>query len=95
MEKNELLIPPIGSEEIIEIRLCPEKYPIAFKNKVDELCEQGCFETREEAIRFVLETPIQLEIVYEKHLGLFAVESEALENGICTSPYTSRDLVAE
>ena len=34
------IIPSIGSEEVIEVRLTPYKYPIAFKNKVDELLEQ-------------------------------------------------------
>ena len=74
------IIPSIGSEEVIEVRLTPYKYPIAFKNKVDELLEQGAFNTKEEAEKWVMETPFVLELIYDKHSGLFAVESEALEN---------------
>jgi hypothetical protein len=89
------IIPSIGSEEVIEIRLTPYNYPIAFKNKVDELLEQGAFNTKEDAEKWVMETPFVLELIYEKHQGLFAVESEALENTTCYSPYTIRDLVTE
>lgn len=89
------IIPSVGSEEVIEVRLTPYNYPIAFKNKVDELLEQGAFNTKEDAEKWVMETTFVLELIYEKHQGLFAVESEALENTTCYSPYTIRDLVTE
>lgn len=89
------IIPSIGSEEVIEVRLTPYKYPIAFKNKVDELLEVGAFNTKEDAEKWVMETPFVLELIYEKHSGLFAVESEALENTTCFSPYTMKNLETE
>lgn len=90
-ETDEKIIAPSDEEEeCIDIYLTPEKFPIAFKNKVDELLEQGCFETREEAEADVRRYPIQLDLVYEKHSGLFAVESEALE--LCTSPYSGKEI---
>ena len=94
-EDRDVIIPSVGSEEVIEINLTPEKYPIAFKNKVDELCEQGAFNTRAEAEEWVKSTPFVMELIYEKHSGLFAVESDALDNSACVSPYTTRDLVAD
>ena len=90
-ETDEKIIVPADKEqaEYIDIYLT-EKLPIAFKTKVDELLEQGCFKTREEAEEDVRRYPIQLELVYEKHFGLFAVESEALE--LCTSPYSGKEI---
>jgi hypothetical protein len=76
--------------ESIMITLHEDKYPIAHKNKVDELMEQGCFDDREEARKWVNSTPIELEIYYEKDAGLFAVEAEAIyscSESLC-SPYT-------
>ena len=81
---------PVTQEEVLSVQLSRTKTPIAFKNKVDELMEQGAFNTREEAERWVETTPIDLEIYCEKHSGLFAVEAYALESSpesIC-SPYT-------
>lgn len=86
---------PVGSEEILSVTLSRDRTPIAFKNKVDELMEQGAFNTREEAEKWVETTPIELEIYYEKHSGLFAVEADALEGSaesIC-SPYTKNYFV--
>ena len=85
---------PINEVETIEVRLDRNKTPISFKNKVDELMEQGAFDTREEAEKWVEETPIILEMLYEKHSGLFAVESEAIDSGL-VSPYTRKVIEAE
>lgn len=76
--------------ETIEVTLTPDKYPIVFERKVRELMEQGAFNTKEEAEKWVKSTPIVLELYYEVDSGLFAVESEALESSpesIC-SPYS-------
>lgn len=94
MEKI-VIAPPPGQEEVIEVLLTPFRFPIAYKNKVDELMEQGAFDSREEAERWVQTTPICLELIYEKHSGLFAVESEAIEANACTSPYSQYDIVSE
>ena len=92
---NTIKAPEPQYAEVIDVLLTPEKYPIAFKNKVDELMEQEAFDTKEEAEHWVRTTPIGLEIFYEKHSGLFAIESEAVESGCCTSPYTQKDIVDE
>lgn len=85
---------PIHETETIEVILNRYKNPISFKNKVDELMEQGAFDTREEAEKWVEGTPIVLELMYEKHNGLFAVESEAIDAGLY-SPYSQEEIVVE
>lgn len=82
-------------EEVIEVRLSREKTPRAFQEKLDELMEEGCFNTKEEATEWIENTPFVMEMYYEKGHGLFLVESEALENGGITSPYTKEELVEE
>ena len=76
--------------ESILVILDENKYPIAHKNKVDELMERGVFKSVEEAKEWVNNTPIELELYYEKDAGLFAVEAEAIDSAsesLC-SPYT-------
>ena len=92
---NIVIAPKPGNEEVIKVLLTPTKYPIAYKNKVDELMEQGAFDSLEEAEQWVQTTPICMEIIYEKHSGLFAVESEAIEVNACSSPYSGLDIVSE
>ena len=48
--------------EYINVILDEHKFPIAHKNKVDELMEQGAFTDREEARQWVNTTPIELEL---------------------------------
>ena len=86
---------PVGQEEIIEIRLDPEKYPIAFKNKVDELVRNNEFADKADTERYVERNPIVLELYYEKGAGLFAVESEAVEAEAACSPYTRRPIICD
>ena len=78
--QTEKFIPlaPAGSEETIQVRLTEETFPTAFKAKLEELIGQGM--TEEDARRWILSTPIVLELYYEKDSGLFAVESDALES---------------
>ena len=95
MDKNVIIAPKAGNEEVIYVSLSPTKFPIAYKNKVDELMEQGAFDTRKEAEEWVQTNPICLEIIYEKHSGLFAVESEGLECGGLISPYTNKEIICE
>lgn len=95
MNKDVIVAPKPGLEEVIEVLLTPTKFPIAFKNKVDELMEQGAFNTREEAEHWVQTTPVCMEIIYEKHSGLFGVESAGLESGGLVSPYTNKEIICE
>lgn len=89
MEK--IFVPYYG--EFIDIKLNPEKHPIAYKNKVDELIEYGM--SKEEAEDYVNNTVFRLELIYEKCQGLFAVESEAIESGEIMSPFTSKIIEVE
>ena len=82
-------------EEVIEVRLSREKTPIAFKEKLEELMEEGAFDTEKEAIEWIEKTPFVMEMYYAKDHGLFLVESEALEGGGIASPYTKEELVEE
>lgn len=76
--------------EIIELFLSKDKTPIAYKKKVAELIKSGCGE--KEAEHFVSTTPFEMEFYYSEDLGLFLVESEAVENAILVDPYTGEHL---
>lgn len=83
--------------ESIMIILHEDKYPIAHKAKLEELMEQGDFDSVEEAKEWINTTPIELELYYEKHSGLFGVEAEAVESAhetLC-SPYTKAEFIFE
>lgn len=82
--------------ESIMVFLSREKTPIAFQNKVDELMELHAFNSVEEAERWLNDTPIELEIYYEKRQGLFGVESGAVDNCVkLCSPYTQAEFEYE
>ena len=70
---------PTDRIETVDILLTEEEYPIAFRNKLEELMEQKAFGSEDEARKWLSSTPITLELYYEKDSGLFAVESDALE----------------
>ena len=93
--ENKIIAPADGFEETIDIRLTPERFPIAFKNKVDELMEEGAFNTREEAEQWVKTTPICFELIYEKGHGLIGVESEAIVYCDLVSPYSGALIINE
>lgn len=85
----------VENYESIMVRLTKKDYPIAFKAKVEELMESGAFNDSREAEEWVENTPIELELYYDKHSGLFGVEAEAIECGataIC-SPYTAEPML--
>lgn len=93
--KGNMYLPKNDFCETIEVKLTPGKYPVAYKAKIDELMEQGAFNNRESAERWVMENPICLELIYEKHSGLFAVESEAIESNSIVSPYSKNRIVCD
>jgi len=81
--------------ETIDVILSPDRFPIAYEKKLEELTEEGAFDSEEEAKKWLSETPITLELIYEKGCGLFAVESYALdaaEESIC-SPYSKKPFI--
>ena len=82
-----------GKEEIIKVRLSKNETPIAYQKKMEELLESGAFDTEAEAEKWLNQTPIVLEIYYEKHRGLFAVESEAVDVCSLVSPYSGNQIV--
>jgi hypothetical protein len=74
--------------EGIFIIIDKEQYPIAYRNKIEELVEQGCYNTIEDAERDNPTFEMDCEIYYDKHSGLFAVECGAVESGTIYSPYS-------
>lgn len=91
MENKRFLNDCDSYEFLTNVKLNPEKFPIAFNNKVDELMKQKAFNTREDAETYVKCTDIELELYYEPSNGIFAVESDAIENGCSVlSPYSGR-----
>ena len=68
--------------------LDPEKHPIAYQAKMDELVRLSGM-TEEEAANFIRRTPFEMELYYSPECGLFAVEAEAISNGAAIfDPYT-------
>ncbi len=65
-------------------------YPEAFKAKCEEFVEQGIATDMDDAAEQLKDYEIDLQLVYDKHYGLFAVESDMIED--CAedvySPYT-------
>lgn len=76
--------------EIIEVRLSKEKFPIAYKNKMEELMEVSGM-AKEEAEKYLDDWVVPMELVYHKEYGLFMVESEAIESTPIHSPYTGEE----
>lgn len=86
---------PAGKYESIDIKLSRNSKPIAYQAKLEELVEQGLYETVEEAEKENPTITIELELYYDKHHGLFGVEADAIESNaesIC-SPYTGEYMV--
>jgi hypothetical protein len=46
----------MGQEEVIEVRLTRDRFPIAFSNKLKELMDCGAFDSEEKAIKWIEET---------------------------------------
>lgn len=74
--------------ESIIIIVDKEQYPIAYRNKIEELVEQGCYPTIQDAEKDNPFFEMECELYYDKHSGLFAVESGAVESGTIYSPYS-------
>ena len=83
---EDLRINPAGSEELVEISLDPINTPIAYANKVADLVNSGL--DYPSAKRLAKE-PMEMEVYFQKGLGLFLVETEAVESTDIFSPYTA------
>lgn len=76
-------------EHLLNVRLTENKFPIAYKAKLNELIENGLSE--EEAREYLDNSTIELELYYSPNNGLFAVETDAIECGATIyDPYTSQ-----
>lgn len=75
--------------EPIMVVLTKENTPKAYQAKMEEFVEQGCYSTIAEAEAEWPVVECECEIYYEKHSGVFAVESGAVESGTIYSPYTA------
>ena len=74
--------------EGIFILIDKEQYPIAYRNKIEELVEQGAYADAELAEFHNPTFEMECELYYDKHSGLFAVECGAVESGTIYSPYS-------
>lgn len=79
--------------EIIHVILSQDKFPIFFKQKVDELIEEFNL-TEEEARKQVEGMEFTLELCYQQGSGLFAIETEAIEQSgnNLFNPYTGEHI---
>ena len=77
--------------DVLDIWLTIEKTPIAYNRKMKELVESSGM-TKEEAEQHLAQSPIPLELLYHIGLGLFGVESEAMECSEIYSPYTGEEI---
>lgn len=74
--------------EPITIKLDKVNTPIAYRNKIEELVEQGVYADAELAEFHNPTFELECEIYYEKHSGAFAVECGAVESNCVYSPYS-------
>lgn len=79
--------------DVIDIRLSPEKTPVAYERKVRCLMLSGM--TEEEAKIEASCTPIQMELFYDIGIGLFMVESEAVDNCEIYNPFSGEEIQKE
>ena len=89
---NRVIVHPVGREEVIYVTLNPNKFPIAYNKKLEELIKSGVDEDEAKAI---LLRPIELELYYDMNRGMFAIESEPLQEINMFNPYTKEMLVNE
>ena len=81
----------LNSYDSIVIKLID--YPEVFKAKCEEYVEQGLASNVEKAKELLKDCEIDLQLVYDKHLGLFGVEAESIEScaSDIVSPYSGEN----
>jgi hypothetical protein len=92
METKELELRITENEgDTIALYLDPNKMPEIYRRKKHELVHcSGMSEP--EADKYLLNTPITLELFYDVDRGLFAVEAEACESNEIYNPYTGKTI---
>ena len=82
---------PAEKPEFISVTLTKDEFPVAVSEKVAEMKEEGFDqETIDNEIKYFTTTPQEIEIIYEKGYGIFAVESESVSSCRLTSPFSKR-----
>lgn len=76
--------------DVINVWLNATDHPEVYQRRKKELIDSGMSE--EDAIKYIADAPIQLELFYSKDQGLFAVESEALESIEIYNPYDGTEI---
>lgn len=76
--------------DVIDVWLNATDHPEAYRRRKKELMDSGMSE--EDAIKYIADAPIQLELFYSFDQGLFAVESEALESSGLYNPYDGTEI---
>lgn len=79
--------------EVINVQLCPNRTPTVYQHTLKDLIEIAGM-TEQEAKDYLLQ-PIELELFYANGLGLFAVESAAVESTQIYNPYTGEEIPIE
>lgn len=72
--------------DTIKVRITATSHPQVFNEKLKELLNSGLTEI--EAKDFINTSEFELELYYSPDLGMFAVESEAVESCELFDPYT-------
>ena len=79
----------LNTYDSVKIKLI--NYPEAFMAKCEEFVEEGLATNIEDAMEQLSDCKIDLQLIYDKHNGLFAVEAETVES--CSediySPYAN------
>lgn len=81
----------LEEDQIVDVFLKP--HTVVYERKKQELVAAGM--TEDEAERWLLTTPITLELFYDFDRGLFGVESEAIECCDIYNPYTGNKIPTE
>lgn len=76
--------------DVIDVFLCPNKTPVAYQRKKNELIKMAGM-TEEEAERCLL-TPIPIELFYSYNQGLWGIEAEPLAECEVYDPYTGKEV---
>lgn len=77
--------------DTINVRISETSHPQVFEKKLAEMVKSGLSEA--DAKVWISQTEFELELYYSPDLGMFAVESEAVENCDIFDPYTGVKMV--